>query len=62
MTVRRTAKRIMTTMDHELVEWLEDQAQRRDRSVSWMIETAIARWKRRLEVDRERRKRRAVRG
>jgi len=27
-----------------------------------MIETAIARWKRRLEVDRERRKRRAVRG
>ncbi len=56
MSIRRSAKRIILTLDAELVEWLTVEAYSRDRERSWMVQELVRRYRRRL--DRERSKRR----
>lgn len=52
---------VLHRIDAGLVEWLDSEAGKRDRSRAWMIEEAIRQWKRRLERDRAARVRRALR-
>lgn len=48
-------KDVLHRMPLELVEWLDVESKKRDRSRAWMLTEAVRQWRRRLERDRERR-------
>jgi len=58
--IRSSAERVMVTMEKTDIAWMDEQAAKLERSRSWMVETAIRRWRQKLEREAERRaKRRA---
>ncbi len=48
-------KDVLHRIDAELIEWLDVEAKKRDRSRNWMLAEAVRQWKRRLDRDRARR-------
>lgn len=52
-------KEFITRLPAELVEWLDGETGRWDRSRAWLIEHAITLWRKRLESSRERARRAA---
>jgi hypothetical protein len=55
MTMRSTACRLIVTLDADLVAWLVEESARRQREKSFMVQEVLARWRRRLEREREKR-------
>jgi predicted transcriptional regulator len=47
---------IMHRMDTALIEWLDAEASKFDRTRSYLVEHAVRMWKRRLERERRARK------
>lgn len=57
----RDTKNVFHKLDTELMDWLDLEAVKRDRSRAWMLNEAVRQWKLRLERDREARARRSKR-
>ena len=55
MEYRETVN-VFHKLDQELVEWLDQEAPKRDRSRAWMINEAIRQWRKRIERERQARK------
>jgi predicted transcriptional regulator len=52
MSIRSSAVRVIVTIDSDVAKWLSDEAWKRDREKSWMIQEALRRWRHRLERER----------
>jgi predicted transcriptional regulator len=46
-------KDVLHRMPSEMVEWLDREAAKRDRSRAWMLTEAVRQWRRRLERQRK---------
>ncbi|MBT7990740.1 MAG: CopG family transcriptional regulator [Anaerolineae bacterium] len=57
MTKRNDKERIFVSIPPELMDWLNEECKKRDRSKSYICVQALRRWKTKLESDRKRKKR-----
>jgi hypothetical protein len=58
MSIRASAQRVIVTMDREVLAWLDEQGFKRERERSWIVQRALLRWQRALDMERDRRRRR----
>lgn len=56
MGIRASAVRVIVTIDRNVLDWLDDQAYKREREKSWVVQRALLRWRQSLERDKERRR------